>query len=143
VPAAQHSPNHPDEHCVDDPRGSHSPVGDSNYITPGSRHGLAKGEIVNYDLGRTPKVPMPELPEVEIMRRMLSRRLRGQRICRVEVRDPKIRLTDQLAGRRIVAIQRRAKFLIVRLAGGQSLLVHLRMTGWFEFAPPERWRRRL
>lgn len=83
---------------------------------------------------------MPELPEVEIMVRQLRRRLRGQRIRRVEVIDAKIKLGRQLPGRRILDVRRRAKFIIFDLTGGRHLLVHLRMTGWFEFDRPAKYR---
>jgi len=83
---------------------------------------------------------MPELAEVEIQSRMLSRRLRGTRIRAIEVRDPKIQLRDRLIGRTIRRIWRRAKFIIFDLTGDRHLLVHLRMTGWFEFVQPARYR---
>ncbi len=83
---------------------------------------------------------MPELPEVEILVRQLRAQLRGRKITGIEVRDPKLRLPDSLAGRRIVAVTRRAKHIIIALDDGRYLLVHLRMTGWFEFAPPKRYR---
>jgi formamidopyrimidine-DNA glycosylase len=81
---------------------------------------------------------MPELPEVQIQVNQL-RRLRGARLRRVESRDAKIRL-PRLAGLRIRQVRRRAKFIIFDLSDGRHLLVHLRMTGWFEFAPPLRYR---
>jgi formamidopyrimidine-DNA glycosylase len=83
---------------------------------------------------------MPELPEVEIMTRQLRRWLAGRRISSVEVRDPKIQLNGHLTGRRIRGIRRRAKFIIFDLTGDRHLLVHLRMTGWFEFVEPPRYR---
>jgi formamidopyrimidine-DNA glycosylase len=82
---------------------------------------------------------MPELPEVQIQVNQL-RRLRGGRIQRVEVRDrQKLRL-PRLTGLRIRQVRRRAKFIIFDLSDGSHLLVHLRMTGWFEFAPPPQYR---
>ena len=83
---------------------------------------------------------MPELPEVEIIVRQLRPRLRGQTIRRVEICDPKIKLTGNLRGRRITRIYRRAKFIIFDLTGQRHLLIHLRMTGWFAFARPGRYR---
>lgn len=83
---------------------------------------------------------MPELPEVEILSRQLRARLAGRVISRVEVRDRTLRLPGNLAGQRIVAVSRRGKNIIVALDDGRHLLVHLRMTGWFEFAPPKRYR---
>jgi formamidopyrimidine-DNA glycosylase len=83
---------------------------------------------------------MPELPEVEILVRQLRPRLSRRRIRRVEVRDPKIRLDGQLADCRIERIWRRAKFIIFDLSTKRHLLIHLRMTGWFEFARPAKYR---
>jgi formamidopyrimidine-DNA glycosylase len=83
---------------------------------------------------------MPELPEVEIMTRALRRKLQGERISRVEINDPKIRLRGSPVGRRIVRVSRRAKYIILSLDDGRHLLVHLRMTGWFEFRAPARYR---
>jgi formamidopyrimidine-DNA glycosylase len=82
---------------------------------------------------------MPELPEVQIQVNQL-RRLRGARIRRVESRDSKIRLPRSLTGRSIRNVRRRAKFIIFDLSDGRHLLVHLRMTGWFEFTRPSRFR---
>jgi formamidopyrimidine-DNA glycosylase len=83
---------------------------------------------------------MPELPEVEIQVRALRRRLRGQRITGVESRDPKIRLPADLRGVRIREVTRHGKQILFHLADGRYLLAHLRMTGWFEFREPARWR---
>ena len=83
---------------------------------------------------------MPELPEVEIAVRQLRSRLHGLTIRRVEVCDSKIKLNGDLAGRRIKRIYRRAKFIIFDLTGQRHLLIHLRMTGWFEFVRPTRYR---
>jgi formamidopyrimidine-DNA glycosylase len=80
---------------------------------------------------------MPELPEVETMRRDLQRLVGQATICRVDVRDPKViyggarAFAKGLAGRRIEAYKRRGKVLIVHLDGGLRLLVHPRMTGRF------------
>jgi formamidopyrimidine-DNA glycosylase len=79
---------------------------------------------------------MPELPEVETIRRGLSRKLVGQRIVSVEVRERRLRrpidpkaLEEGLSGRRIEALSRRAKYLILHLEGGKLLLMHLGMSG--------------
>lgn len=74
------------------------------------------------------------------MVRQLRPRLRGRTIRRVEVCDSKIKLNGTLKGCRITAIRRRAKFIIFDLANDQHLLVHLRMTGWFEFVRPKKYR---
>jgi formamidopyrimidine-DNA glycosylase len=81
---------------------------------------------------------MPELPEVEICMRELSRRLRGKTIQAIEIRDDRIKLSRSLVGQKILKISRRGKLIIFRLADDRRILAHLGMTGWFEFtAPPD------
>jgi formamidopyrimidine-DNA glycosylase len=78
---------------------------------------------------------VPELPEVETVRRSLAH-LAGSRILAAEFRcrrvlrggDPE-KMASRLAGRRIAAITRRGKFLLLELEGGPLLLIHLGMTG--------------
>lgn len=83
---------------------------------------------------------MPELPEVETVRASLERALVGERLARVEVRRADLRFpfpdrfADRLAGRRITAVTRRAKYLWLHLDGGEILVVHLGMTGRFVLA---------
>ena len=78
---------------------------------------------------------MPELPEVETVRRGLIPKLVGRRIVRVVQRRKDLRLplpkdmAGRLAGRRVTAIDRRAKYLLIRLDDGQVLLAHLGMSG--------------
>jgi len=81
---------------------------------------------------------MPELPEVETIRRDLEPRLRGRTITAVRVAPDAVPLIDgaspaaftrRLKGRRIEALSRRGKYLILHLSGGLHLVVHLRMTG--------------
>ncbi|MFN8159788.1 MAG: bifunctional DNA-formamidopyrimidine glycosylase/DNA-(apurinic or apyrimidinic site) lyase [Solirubrobacterales bacterium] len=79
---------------------------------------------------------MPELPEVETIRRQLEPELAGRRIERLEVLDarwsrpePPAALESAVSGRRIRAIGRRGKYLLVELDGGRTLVMHLRMTG--------------
>lgn len=82
---------------------------------------------------------MPELPEVETIRRALAPRVEGRRIDDASVRhaDILMNLTSEAAfaervvGRRIEEVARRAKFLLFRLSGGDVLEVQLRMTGRF------------
>ena len=83
---------------------------------------------------------MPELPEVQILVNRLAPRLEGARIQAVEVRDPKLKLAQSVVGRRIQRVRRRGKYIIFDLTGDLHLVVHLRMTGWFEFAEPKRYR---
>ena len=80
---------------------------------------------------------MPELPEVETVRRGLESRLIDATVKDVLVRDRRLRwpiaadFEARLRGKRIVAIERRSKYLLFRLAGDEksSLLAHLGMTG--------------
>jgi formamidopyrimidine-DNA glycosylase len=79
---------------------------------------------------------MPELPEVETIRRQLEPRLTGRRIESLEVRDarltrpvPPAEVERRCAGRRIESVERRGKYLLLRLDGERSLVMHLRMTG--------------
>jgi formamidopyrimidine-DNA glycosylase len=81
---------------------------------------------------------VPELPEVETVRRRLAPVLEGRRFERVEISD--VRLTRphdpaevarELEGERVLKVDRRGKYLIVRFESGRALLVHLRMTGSF------------
>lgn len=83
---------------------------------------------------------MPELPEVEICAHQLSSRLGGKVIRQVDVRDRKFRLPQDLPGRTITEVRRRGKFISLGLDDGRRILIHLGMTGWFEFAPPPRYR---
>ncbi len=83
---------------------------------------------------------MPELPEVQILENQLGPRLEGARIQAIEIRDPKIKLRQDIVGRRILRVWRRGKNIIFDLSGGLHLLVHLRMTGWFEFTEPKQYR---
>ena len=86
---------------------------------------------------------MPELPEVETVRRGLESRLIDATITDVVVRDRRLRwpiasdFEAQLRGRRIIAIERRSKYLLFRLAGEEkgTLLAHLGMTGSFVVHP--------
>lgn len=74
---------------------------------------------------------MPELPEVEIVRRGLEKFLIGKQIREVEVRVPKLFVGDtgHIAGAHVTHILRRAKVLILQLDNQVDLLVHLKMTG--------------
>lgn len=92
---------------------------------------------------------MPELPEVENLRRGLERSILGQKIVSVEVKKPKLvsgsgtvriaskRKVDEfikgLTGEYFVAVERRAKNLIFKLSNGKIILAHLKMTGQFVY----------
>ena len=81
---------------------------------------------------------MPELPEVETVRRGLEPVLAGARLIRVEARRPDLRFpfpegfVQRLTGARIERLERRAKYLLAPLDRGWTLVMHLGMTGRFE-----------
>jgi len=83
---------------------------------------------------------MPELPEVETVRRGLADVLSGQRFVRVCVRRPDLRFPiprdfqARLTDRKVASVDRRAKFLLIRMEGGLVLLCHLGMSGSFRFS---------
>ena len=81
---------------------------------------------------------MPELPEVETVRRRLEPVLVGRTFEHVDIHDARLvrphepaEVAAELSGERVAAIERRGKYLIVRFESGRVLLVHLRMTGSF------------
>lgn len=80
---------------------------------------------------------MPELPEVETVVRGLRPALVGRRLARIDQRRPDLRFpfpeafADRLLDRRVAAIDRRAKYILIRLDGGLTWLVHLGMSGRF------------
>lgn len=86
---------------------------------------------------------MPELPEVETVRRGLAPVLEGRRLSRVEQRRPDLRFpfpdgfVQRLTGARITQLGRRAKYLMAELDRGETLVMHLGMSGRYEIARPE------
>ena len=78
---------------------------------------------------------MPELPEVETVRRGLLPVMEGQRIDRAEVNRPDLRwplplgMADRLTGKTVLALRRRSKYILADLSSGESLLIHLGMSG--------------
>jgi formamidopyrimidine-DNA glycosylase len=87
---------------------------------------------------------MPELPEVETIRRQLEPEVAGRAIVEAEVLDqrwtrpdPPRALEQAVAGRVIEAVDRRGKYLILRLQGEWALVMHLRMTGNLLLRSPE------
>jgi formamidopyrimidine-DNA glycosylase len=86
---------------------------------------------------------MPELPEVETLRRMLELRVRGRTIRRLRLSGARLRapvarnLPRRIAGRRIVSLGRHGKYLLFHLSGEATLLSHLGMSGrWLFFRSP-------
>jgi formamidopyrimidine-DNA glycosylase len=86
---------------------------------------------------------MPELPEVETVRRGLVPVLEGRVLTRVIARRPDLRFplpnnfAERLTGRRVERLSRRAKYILVHLDRGEILLVHLGMSGRFQVAGRE------
>ena len=80
---------------------------------------------------------MPELPEVESVRRTLAPAMTHRRFVDVIVRRPDLRepfprrFAARLTGRTALAVDRRAKYLLVPLSSGETLVMHLGMSGWF------------
>jgi len=92
---------------------------------------------------------MPELPEVETVRRGLAPVMDGALIADAQLFGPGLRypfpphLAEMLKGKRVIAVRRRAKFLLIELSGGETLISHLGMSGSWRIealgaaAPPE------
>jgi formamidopyrimidine-DNA glycosylase len=85
---------------------------------------------------------MPELPEVETIRRQLAPHLEGRTIRRAQIfdqrwtrPDPPAPVEAQLRGARVERVGRSGKYLVWELSGDRYLLVHLRMTGAMLFDP--------
>ncbi len=85
---------------------------------------------------------MPELPEVETVRRGLALRMEGRRITRLALNRPDLRtplppgLAAKVEGRRVVRLGRRAKYLLIHLEDGGVLVAHLGMSGRMVFSAP-------
>ncbi len=81
---------------------------------------------------------MPELPEVETVRRGLAPVMTGKRLERVEQRRADLRFpfpegfVQRLTGARVLSVERRAKYLLLPLDRGDTLVCHLGMSGRFE-----------
>jgi len=87
---------------------------------------------------------MPELPEVETVRRSLLACIKGLTITSASLRLPKLvqNLTAEefigaIVGRTVVDIERRGKYLMLRLSGEWTLVIHLRMTGQLRYSAPD------
>src|SRR5688572_3033916 len=85
---------------------------------------------------------MPELPEIETIRRHLAPAVQGRRLVRLEVLDPRLTapappsgLHHALAGRGVERLGRRGKYLLWELEGDRHLVLHLRMTGALLLVP--------
>ena len=87
---------------------------------------------------------MPELPEIETVKRTLSPLLPGRRIVAVRVIKPVVvaypapeEFASRLEGATVRELGRRGKYLLIHLDSGDTLIAHLRMTGRFLFTPAE------
>jgi formamidopyrimidine-DNA glycosylase len=85
---------------------------------------------------------MPELPEVETERGRLASVLEGRRIVSARIDDARLTrpedpmlVADALTGNLVEGVDRRGKYILLRLGSRDVLLVHLRMTGSFRYAP--------
>ncbi|MGH8141855.1 MAG: bifunctional DNA-formamidopyrimidine glycosylase/DNA-(apurinic or apyrimidinic site) lyase [Steroidobacteraceae bacterium] len=85
---------------------------------------------------------MPELPEVETTRRGIERAARGARIRELRIYDHRLRwpidreMVGRVAGERLTAVGRRAKYLLLKLEHG-TLFLHLGMSGSLRFLPAD------
>lgn len=87
---------------------------------------------------------MPELPEVETVKRILEPQLQGQTIVNATVNHPQIiahseaeSFRNKLAGQTIKGLSRRGKYLTIHFESDDSLTLHLRMTGQLLVTPPD------
>ena len=78
---------------------------------------------------------MPELPEVETVRRGLLRVMEGQQIRNADIRRPDLRwpfpdrMAERLGGATVLALRRRSKYILCDLSTGETLIIHLGMSG--------------
>jgi len=85
---------------------------------------------------------MPELPEVETVRRGLAPLMEGATIAAADIRRPDLRwplpdrMAQRLTGQRVNALRRRSKYILADLSGGETLLIHLGMSGRMLISPP-------
>ncbi len=92
---------------------------------------------------------MPELPEVERVRRSLEPAMTGARFDRVVLNRPDLRkpfpraFAKRLRGQTVTALERRGKYLLAVLSSGDTLVMHLGMSGWFRVELTSRDRHRL
>lgn len=85
---------------------------------------------------------MPELPEVETVRRGLLPAMEGRVITRAQVNRPDLRwpfpprMADRLTGARVLTLRRRSKYILADLSTDETLLIHLGMSGRMLISPP-------
>src|SRR4051794_12914088 len=108
------------------------------------RRSLSSGRATRGPVGRLLKMrfELPELPEVETVRRGLAPAMEGARFRKVETRRKDLRwplpkdFIKRLEGQRVEGVGRRAKYLTVDVSSGDVLLMHLGMSGSFRVLPP-------
>src|SRR5690349_20006461 len=89
-----------------------------------------------------PPDPMPELPEVETVKRGLAMRMEGHRVAglalnRADLRTPlPVGLRARVEGRRVTLLGRRAKYILIHLDNGGVLIAHLGMSGRIVMSEP-------
>lgn len=92
---------------------------------------------------RRRRLTVPELPEVETIRRGIAPWLEGQRVAALEVRDPRLRfgvdpaLPGRVRDQQICMVGRRSKYLLIALERNQTLLIHLGMSGRLHVMPDQ------
>lgn len=78
---------------------------------------------------------MPELPEVETVRRGLTPAMEGHTIVQADINRPDLRwpfpdrMSERLTGQKVLRLRRRSKYILIDLSGGETLLIHLGMSG--------------
>jgi formamidopyrimidine-DNA glycosylase len=87
---------------------------------------------------------MPELPEVETIKRALEKKLLDKKIISLKVNNSKVikepalsEFKKQIVGEKIKKIRRRGKLLIIELKKDKFLIIHLRITGWLKYGKVE------
>jgi formamidopyrimidine-DNA glycosylase len=89
------------------------------------------------------EVNVPELPEVETVKRGLEPALLGRRFRQIELRRKDLRfpfpegMAEKMSGAQVEALERRAKYILVHCSNGKTLILHLGMTGRFTIVKPD------
>jgi formamidopyrimidine-DNA glycosylase len=84
---------------------------------------------------------VPELPEVESVRQLIAPAMQGARFRRIILNRRNLRIPfpdrfiERLRGATVDSVSRRGKYLTLRLSSGETLIMHLGMSGWFHVAP--------
>ena len=147
-------PNIPGKQIVnwglDDPTGKNDPVfpgchpKDRKEYTAVQRNGVVIREKKRKNLQRKVVTAMPELPEIEAIKRVLEPQIQGFAIEQVTVSRPEViahpaadEFCRRINGQVFSGIQRRGKFLILCMESGDRIILHLRMTGCLLVMPAD------